>query len=685
MLLGAVVLSVQPMVRLFAQCPDGSPPPCRPVVTLPRVPLDSNALAILPFAVRGPPDVQYLREGMVDLLSIALDGVAGWRTVHPRTVLRRVQPGIDPSDLRLAARIARDAGAATMVVGTVVVVPSEVFVRADLYDAVTGLPQVAFSVRGESEQLGSLVDSLALGLARQRLILHPGAVPRSHVEYATSSPSALRAYLAGEQLARQGAWYPAADSFLQAYTRDSTFGLAYYALYRAWIWGSVSAARGRVEPLLPSLPFLDRLPDRQRELLLLVQSYQLGWPMTAIRLADAIGKRYPDDPEAAFQQGEAYFHLGLLLGDPPERALEPFQRALQLDPGLLEPYQHATELLVMAGDTAGARDMYRRTPVGAPRPNIHIGMGLALRSALDGEDPARLVSRDSSVLLAGALIWAQEELLRMLLDRDPARAIALADSFAALLGAEHMPRLARVTALWLRSAYRQAQGRRVAAWTLLQQATLLDPSDLDVLGSMAIHALLTGTLRAEGRAVAERLATRDSAGLPALALFGLTAAVDGDAPRLERVLMEIPRHSINNPQYGAALGSGLRGVRALEAGDSLAAHDLLTEGVAVNSGIGRMRFHFTQSYFPLRLARLDRARGALERANQLLHTLSGPDAIQFRAEAEELRGQIAEQRGDTAAATRAYRNFIDLWKDADPELQPRVQAARAALARLEHD
>ena len=55
----------------------------------------------------------------------------------------------------------------------------------------------------------------------------------------------------------------------------------------------------------------------------------------------------------------------------------------------------------------------------------------------------------------------------------------------------------------------------------------------------------------------------------------------------------------------------------------------------------------------------------------------------FRADAEELRGQIAEQQGDTVAAIRAYRNFTDLWKDADPDLQPRVAAARAVLARLE--
>jgi hypothetical protein len=31
---------------------------------------------------------------------------------------------------------------------------------------------------------------------------------------------------------------------------------------------------------------------------------------------------------------------------------------------------------------------------------------------------------------------------------------------------------------------------------------------------------------------------------------------------------------------------------------------------------------------------------------------------------------------------RAYRNFIGLWQNADPELQPQVTAARAAVDRL---
>ena len=81
-------------------------------------------------------------------------------------------------------------------------------------------------------------------------------------------------------------------------------------------------------------------------------------------------------------------------------------------------------------------------------------------------------------------------------------------------------------------------------------------------------------------------------------------------------------------------------------------------------------------------ARFDRAGGDLDAAARRLSETVGSIGIIWRAQAEELRGQIAEQRGDTTAAIRGYRNFIGLWKDADGDQQPRVTAARAALARL---
>ena len=87
--------------------------------------------------------------------------------------------------------------------------------------------------------------------------------------------------------------------------------------------------------------------------------------------------------------------------------------------------------------------------------------------------------------------------------------------------------------------------------------------------------------------------------------------------------------------------------------------------------------------FTIALARIERAAGDFEAADRRLFDMILDPGLLQRAEAEELRGQIAEQRADTTAALRAFRNFIELWQDADPPLQPRVGAAREALARLE--
>ena len=43
---------------------------------------------------------------------------------------------------------------------------------------------------------------------------------------------------------------------------------------------------------------------------------------------------------------------------------------------------------------------------------------------------------------------------------------------------------------------------------------------------------------------------------------------------------------------------------------------------------------------------------------------------------------LHDQNDNREAATRHYNRFIQLWQNADPELQPQVDAARNALARM---
>jgi tetratricopeptide (TPR) repeat protein len=92
----------------------------------------------------------------------------------------------------------------------------------------------------------------------------------------------------------------------------------------------------------------------------------------------------------------------------------------------------------------------------------------------------------------------------------------------------------------------------------------------------------------------------------------------------------------------------------------------------------------------LRLAR------AFDRANQPDSALAQFEAFQtplVRAAAAifaptalpvaaRRRGELYEARGDIANAIKNYEEFVALWKDADPDLQPQVAEIKSRLARL---
>jgi tetratricopeptide (TPR) repeat protein len=57
------------------------------------------------------------------------------------------------------------------------------------------------------------------------------------------------------------------------------------------------------------------------------------------------------------------------------------------------------------------------------------------------------------------------------------------------------------------------------------------------------------------------------------------------------------------------------------------------------------------------------------------------DAL-FLAGIRQRLGELYEARGDLPRALEHYTAFVDLWKDADPELQPRVRDVRARVERI---
>ena len=66
--------------------------------------------------------------------------------------------------------------------------------------------------------------------------------------------------------------------------------------------------------------------------------------------------------------------------------------------------------------------------------------------------------------------------------------------------------------------------------------------------------------------------------------------------------------------------------------------------------------------------------GVVDEVNGYLRWSLGPSLRRL--------GELHEARGDRARARDSYGRFVDLWKEADPELQPFVAQARTARNRL---
>ena len=82
------------------------------------------------------------------------------------------------------------------------------------------------------------------------------------------------------------------------------------------------------------------------------------------------------------------------------------------------------------------------------------------------------------------------------------------------------------------------------------------------------------------------------------------------------------------------------------------------------------------------------AAGRLQEARDVYRSLATEIEANFtvslleRAHAWERAGLLSEELGDTATALESYRHFAAQWADADPDLQPRVEAARTRMAAL---
>src|SRR5690606_23544045 len=162
-----------------------------------------RSYAVMPFDVQsGNADVQWLRDGAVNMLTLALGQWSDLQVAdYERTLVLVREAGLEERrvDLDRARDIARKAGAGTVVMGLVSTTADSLLVDARLYDVASG---EALNRRTRAAALGADPRPVFDDLARYLLDVAGGSTSAS-VEIAratTSSIEAYRAYLDGVRL-----------------------------------------------------------------------------------------------------------------------------------------------------------------------------------------------------------------------------------------------------------------------------------------------------------------------------------------------------------------------------------------------------------------------------------------------------------------------------------------------------
>ena len=325
----------------------------RKIGWLPGSPAKTTSLAVLPFEnlqERDDPDRlgQILQELVITDLSEmdSLRVLSSQRLFDVQKQLGRV--GVGTIDRDIATQVAKEAGAEVMLTGTLSRLGSTWIITSQLIDVDDGT--VIKSERLDGADIYGMVDDLT-SVIRGDLGVNQTA-DMAVTQRTTSSLEAYQHYLVGIDALNELNFGAAAEHFEDAVEVDPSFGKAYYKLaISRWWQGSLEgyqdptragAPAGALKELLAGgskLSHKDRL--LAEAFLKLVEMA----PAEAEPLFAAIVEEYPDEKEAWYGLGEARFHRTM---NPAERgaALDPFERASELDPSFSLAFYHIVDLYI---------------------------------------------------------------------------------------------------------------------------------------------------------------------------------------------------------------------------------------------------------------------------------------------------------------------------------------------------
>ena len=664
--------------------------------------LSRDLIAVVPFTVRGSPELGYLGEGMVDLMSAKLDGAGALTVVNPRVVISLVNTGgLDIADPAATRRVAERLGAGRYVTGDVLEVGGRIQLTAYLHQtgAADDSPHRA-TAAGTPEHLFEVIDSLAFGLLAESLSDSAARFQRLATTTTVSLP-ALKDYLQGERLFRAGQYHEAAAAYDGAIALDTTFALAYYRKSLVAEWIDAYDVRSSADR---AFNYAGRLSPRDRSLVAALRLRRHGRTLEAEQAYLAHLHDWPDEVEALNQMGEVYFHDNPRHGRSMDEAIPMFQRALELEPVNANARIHLARLYALTGQLDSLAADVRRFEADA-----------AANGALgaDGLGDERVFEVQGIQYYAAGNTVGQQGILRRLqgrpwyywvltahavsrFARDAAGAQAILANYA---GTDGLALMMIANLYEVRGQHAEfvrfldhIPGRRTATWDLMEAfvwtsgAVAPDTARMRVLVDRLKRADPAGMLRDNWVTAYEDLTVefhrfeRDyNVALLLIQLGRLTEA----RPLIASLKAAPPLTAMGNLQADAI--RSLEAERLYRGGDlrqTLATLRTITyeapHNATYHAFVDGARSRFLR-------AELELARGDTAVARGLYRGFDeswSPWDIYHRPIAYQRLGEIAEAEGRARDAITQYNRLLELWRDGDAALAPKrneIQRRRDAL------
>jgi tetratricopeptide (TPR) repeat protein/tRNA A-37 threonylcarbamoyl transferase component Bud32 len=226
-------------------------------------------------------------------------------------------------DKTVASKVAQKAGVKWILTGSILQTEPNIVLTSDISEARTGKILATQRITGEAdEDLFTVVDKLTAEV-KEDLSLPDGAkreLDRSVADVTTNSPVAYRYYLEGIDYIHEFNVPEAEKSLRKALEIDSTLAMAYLQLYMV-------GTEDWEEMLAKAVKYSDKVSHKEKCYIKVLQAYNDSYETQYLKELNKLVERYPEEKDAFRMLGEYYYYERQF-----EQAVHNLNKTIEIDP-----------------------------------------------------------------------------------------------------------------------------------------------------------------------------------------------------------------------------------------------------------------------------------------------------------------------------------------------------------------